>query len=112
MFNKKYKKVGIAVLYMLLSVCRGSSKEKEQIFRGACYDGDWKAVQNALKDEDLNINAADTRGYTGFHWACERGRKEVLKLLLADSRIKVTAKTKHGNTGFNWGCFLANKEVL
>jgi ankyrin repeat protein len=58
----------------------------------ACRIGDAKLLKFLLARQ--SPRRADSKGYTGLHWAVKRFYIECVEILLADSRLNVNAKTK------------------
>ena len=62
---------------------------------------------------NINFNAKDIHGRTGFMLACYYGHKNVVKLLLDHSeRIELNARDDFGKTAFMWSCENGRKDVV
>jgi len=60
--------------------------------------GDVSGVKRLLKSSGINVNAANSDGYTALIWAAYNGQVEVVKELLGDKRTDVNAADSNGNT--------------
>ena len=61
---------------------------------------------------NLNLNAKDNNGKTGFHKACETNDSEIVEMLVRKSikfNIDLNAKDKDGRTGLHYACFGGHK---
>merc|ERR1712061_794464 len=51
-------------------------------FIAACRDGNIKIVNSLLQNNEVDIEARDEFGYTGFLYACQEGHIEIVRLLI------------------------------
>ena len=64
---------------------------------------------------NINLNAQDEAGYTGFHVACREGFQKIVELIMKSSEtvdINLNAKSNTiGYTGFNLACLNGNGKL-
>ena len=82
----------------------------------ACYHGHKDVVILLLDHSQGNIdfNAENYNGSTGFMMACSKGHKDVVKVLLDHSQGNIDFNAKYGNgrTGFMMACYSGYKDVV
>merc|ERR550514_19212 len=83
-------------------------------FKDYCKNGDEKGVQSML-DSGYDVQARESQGQTGFHWACGYGHAHIVSLLLESGRVprcEVDAGNDYGDTGLLLSCYHDNTSVV
>jgi hypothetical protein len=104
-------------------ICDIRSKKYLQWTTGLDYSGASElAIRSAfghthraeiiLHGPEIDINAADSDGWTALHWAALNGHSEVVKLLLAQADIDVNAADSDGRTALYWAARNSHSEVV
>ena len=92
-----------------------------KIFIDSCESGQFLISEMLMKhsnDLGINLNAGDSSGFTGFHYACVRysfRKADIVEMLITHSKdfnIDLNARTKYGKTGFHLACTLGHKAIV
>ena len=86
-------------------------------FIRACELGNNQIVNvliKASKNDEVDFNAKDDKGYTGLIWACWNGHSDVVQTIFENANemnINVNAKSKEGLTAFRWALYQNHYDV-
>ena len=92
-----------------------------KIFIDSCESGQFLISEMLMKHSNalgIDLNAGDSSGFTGFHYACVRysfRKADIVEMLITHSKefnIDLNAKTKYGKTGFHLACTLGHKAIV
>ena len=64
---------------------------------------------------DINLNAKNFNGWTGFHWACHKRKKNVVDMILniAESfKIDLALKDNYGTTAYQLAKRKREKDII
>ena len=90
-------------------------------FIDSCENGQFLISEMLMKHSNalgIDLNAGDSSGFTGFHYACVRysfRKADIVEMLITNSKdfnIDLNAKTKYGKTGFHLACTLGHKAIV
>ena len=90
-------------------------------FIDSCESGQFFISEMLVKHSNalgIDLNAGDSSGFTGFHYACVRysfRKADIVEMLITNSKdfnIDLNAKTKYGKTGFHLACTLGHKAIV
>ena len=90
-------------------------------FIESCESGQFLISEMLMKHSNalgIDLNAGDSSGFTGFHYACVRysfRKADIVEMLIVNSKefnIDLNAKTKYGKTGFHLACSLGHKAIV
>ena len=92
-----------------------------KIFIDSCESGQFLISEMLMKHSNalgIDLNAGDSSGFTGFHYACVRysfRKADIVEMLIVNSKefnIDLNAKTKYGRTGFHLACSLGHTAIV
>ena len=89
---------------------------KSSDFLVACRDGNIEWVAKLLlekrQSKQINFNARDLTGMTGFMHACHNGHANVVTHLLRDKRLDVNLVDDGGISGLNHACMKGHADIV
>jgi len=93
---------------------------KSSDFLVACRDGNIEWVAKLLlekrrfakQSKQINFNARDLTGMTGFMHACHNGHANVVTHLLRDKRLDVNLVDDGGTSGLNHACMKGHADIV